>query len=69
MVCPFCYDRPIVMATGKNGKLNEVRCPVCGLSGAPGFGVDIDNARARRKSRAMPSNDNELPPEKGTNIK
>ena len=34
MTCQFCYDRPLVRATGHNGELVPMDCPVCGMGAA-----------------------------------
>jgi hypothetical protein len=50
MVCQFCYDRPIVKATGHSGKMVEVSCPVCGMKFIHNPESDVDNVPPRRKS-------------------
>jgi hypothetical protein len=40
MTCQFCYDRPLVRATGHNGELVPMVCPVCGTGEASGSAND-----------------------------
>jgi hypothetical protein len=56
MVCQFCYDRPIVKATGQDGKTVEVSCPVCGTRAIPGSGTADNDAEPHRKSGDQKSN-------------
>jgi hypothetical protein len=52
MACEFCYDRPIVRATGNNGELVPMICPVCGMGAAPGYEVASDSQKIRHRSKA-----------------
>jgi hypothetical protein len=51
MTCQFCYDRPIVRATGHNGELVPMNCPVCGRGEASALGMKADTGRVRYKSK------------------
>ena len=52
MVCQFCYDRPVVKATGHDGQMIGMSCPMCGIEVIPNFETTVNNTQSRRKSDA-----------------
>jgi hypothetical protein len=52
VTCQFCHDRPLVMATGRDGELIAANCPVCGIAATPGPGTAPNNDLAHGDSMA-----------------
>jgi uncharacterized Zn finger protein (UPF0148 family) len=52
MTCQFCYDRPIVRATGHNGEVISVRCPMCGKAATPDLETVASDDKVHSNSKA-----------------
>jgi len=55
MTCQFCYDRPVVRATGHNGEMVPVNCPVCATTATPDLQIVANNAQVRHNSKVLTS--------------
>jgi hypothetical protein len=44
MTCQFCFNKPLAKATGHNGELVPISCPVCGMDSTSGSGQTLENS-------------------------